>query len=322
LLLAVLGCGGTVEGATPSESRLAAVAAAPAFVQPAGTVAVNFSVDDRANKAYAAGDLRWKGSFLLDEATRLLTFDPFWSGAASGAEPLSGWPLLHDDGPWTAGGHEPIGATAGDSVWGFTAFVVPPASGTEVYEYGLNDTTQESSTGGWIWQGPNGTFSVSAGATAPITAPGMTFKKFGTTDLVLTLDTRKLDQFPDWTWDLSTLTVKGSAWGWAEVPLTRIGRGQYVFLLSTVVGRHHRFPHFGLLNPGDVPEFVFVIGGEEYKIWYTDGTSWWAEALSGGVGAATFSWCNLRYSPAPIILVGNGNTAVVVPQTSARHCFW
>ncbi len=31
------------------------------FVQPAGTVAVNFSVDDTANKVWKTNELEWKG---------------------------------------------------------------------------------------------------------------------------------------------------------------------------------------------------------------------------------------------------------------------
>ena len=313
-----------VAPATPDETGGPPVAvSAAAFAQPAGTVAVSFAVDDTANAVYLAGELRWKGAFLVDPATRILTADATWSGTLPGDVVGSGWPTLYDDGPWTAAGHEPIGAVAGDHVWGTTVFVAPPAAGADTYEYGLVDATVDVEWGGgWIWTGPNGSFTVPAGATGAITAQGMAFARFGTTDLVLTLDTRRLDQFPDWTWDLSTLTVKGSAWGWAEVPLVRIGHGTYVFVLSTVVGKGHRFPHYGLLNAGDVPEFVFVICGEEYKVWYTDdGTNWWAEALQGGVRAATFSWSCLRLAPAEVIRVENGNTAVTVPDFRCRpHC--
>lgn len=132
---------------------LAAMVAAACGTGP-GTVAVNFSVDDRANRVCRAGDLKWKGSFLFDEQTRLLAFDPTWSGAAPGAPSVSGWPTLYDDGPWTEGGHEPVGARAGDHVWGVTAFVTPPTFGIDGYEYGLIDTLYETTLGnGWIWKG-------------------------------------------------------------------------------------------------------------------------------------------------------------------------
>jgi hypothetical protein len=39
---------------------------------------------------------------------------------------------------------------------------------------------------------------------------------------------------------------------------------------GTVVGQGHQLPHFGPLHPGDVPQFVFVPGGEEYEHWTTD----------------------------------------------------
>ena len=73
------------------------------FTKPAGTVAVNFSVDDTANKVFTAGTLEWKGSFVYDTTTRKITYDATWGG---------GFPPLYDDGPWSAGGHEPAGATS------------------------------------------------------------------------------------------------------------------------------------------------------------------------------------------------------------------
>jgi len=313
LLLMAAACADGVDG-SPQGKPVQAVMVTAAIEQPAGTVVVNFSVDDTANKVYGAGDLRWKGSFLVDPATRTLTFDDYWSGGPDGA---SGWPLLYDDGPWSSGGHEPDGATAGDHVWGITVFVAPPASGTVDYAYGLNDTTLVSTTGGWIWQGPNGTFSVSAGDSGPITAPGMTFRKFGTSDLVLVLDTHHLS--PSWDWNTSTVTVKGSAWGWIEVPMVPMSHGEYLFTLSSVVGTGKQFPHSGLLNPGDVPEFVFVLGGEEYKDWFTpdDGQTWYGVAPDRGVSASILSPCPPSFRMVHVTHVDNGNTVVTVPAT---HC--
>jgi hypothetical protein len=74
-------------------------------------VAVNFTVDDTANKVYQAGYLQWKGSFVYNPTTRIITFDDTW------ADPLI---PLYDDGPWKSGGHEPVGAVAGDHKWGVT----------------------------------------------------------------------------------------------------------------------------------------------------------------------------------------------------------
>jgi len=51
------------------------------FRRPDGTVGVDFSVDDTANQTYTAGDgLAWKGSFGFDSKTRVLAYDPGWSG--------------------------------------------------------------------------------------------------------------------------------------------------------------------------------------------------------------------------------------------------
>ena len=76
----------------------------PTFVQPAGTVVVGFSVDDTANKVFKDKDMQWKGAMIYDAATNKITADATWGGP---------WASLYDDGPWTAGGHEPAGATAG-----------------------------------------------------------------------------------------------------------------------------------------------------------------------------------------------------------------
>jgi hypothetical protein len=168
--LALVGCGTSSSG-TPDAS-----------IQPNGTVPVNFSVDDTANKVYASGDLQWKGAMKFDPTTRMITKDSSWGGPFA---------VLYDDGPWTTGGHEPIGATAGDKIWGITIFVTPPATGTDSYAYGLNDANACSSDpsvagcNGWSWLGDNGTFAVAAGATAPVNATGRTFAKFGTVDLQL-----------------------------------------------------------------------------------------------------------------------------------------
>lgn len=94
------------------------------FPQPAGTVAINFSVDDSVNGVFAAGELQWKGSMIYDAATRKITEDATWGGPFA---------PLYDDGPWnvtnaTTGlpGHEPATAVAGDKKWGVTVFMAPP----------------------------------------------------------------------------------------------------------------------------------------------------------------------------------------------------
>src|SRR5437660_1372237 len=98
----------------------------PTFTQPAGTVAVNFSVDDTANKVWKDKEMVWKGAMIYDAATNKISYDSNWGGP---------WAPLYDDGPWTAGGHEPDGATAGDHVFGVTVFA--PNAAAQSYAYGL-----------------------------------------------------------------------------------------------------------------------------------------------------------------------------------------
>src|SRR5207237_648663 len=127
----------------------------PTFTKPAGTVAVNFSVDDTANKVFAAGDLKWKGSMIYDTATNKVTKDDTWGGA----------------------------------------------------------------------------------------------------------------------WDTSKVTIKGSGWAWSEVTLlddgtkgdAAAGDGKFTYQLSQYVGAGKKFPHTGLANSGDKPEFIVVFNGKEYK---------------------------------------------------------
>src|SRR5262245_39842738 len=118
----LVACGDDDDGGGTPDARPVDAAtgpdAAPAFPQPAGTGPINFSVDDTINKVYQAGDLEWKGSMIFDTATRKVTLDSNWGGP---------WALLYDDGPWSAGGHEPVGSTANDNKWGVTVFVTPPA---------------------------------------------------------------------------------------------------------------------------------------------------------------------------------------------------
>src|SRR5262249_14329691 len=129
---------------------------------------------------------------------------------------------------------------------------------------GLNDGTYQSNFGnGWIWGPDVSNYVVAVGATAPINATGITFAKFGTTDLQLTIDTTML---APGTWDTSAVGVKGSAWSW-NVQDLQIVSGKATFTVSAVVGAGKPFNHSGLFNPGDKPEFIFVFGTgrEEYR---------------------------------------------------------
>jgi hypothetical protein len=223
-----------------------------------GYVALSFSIDDSANKTYDATDgLAWKGSFSYAAETRTLTFDGAWGGP---------FIPLYDDGPWNMGGHEPAGATADDGIWGITAWFASPAEEAN-FEYGAIRGSVDGSDGEWIWTGPNGTFTVPAGSTDPITATPLVIAPHGDIDLRLEIDSANLNaNFTGVTID--TLTVKGSKWGWVEKACTddatmgdtTAGDGIYTFVLSENLGKHD-----GLLHSGDKPEFIFVVNGVEYK---------------------------------------------------------
>ena len=296
------------------------------FTQPAGTVAVNFIVNDAANQVWKAGEMEWKGEVAWNPTTRIAVENSSWLNPAN-ATTNGAWPLLYDDGPWNQGtppGHEPIGATAGDHIWGVTVFITPPAAGSPdlVFDYGLRDATNpDPEGGGWIWQGTNGRFSVPAGATAPINAPGITFTARGTKDLRLVLDTNALIA-NDPPYNTSTVEVKGSAWGWSEITAyddgtngdETSGDGRYTFLLSPNVGDSDSPPYPGLLKTGDLPEWVWVLNGVEYRD-ASDGS-----AADNGVtasvreGTTGTTWTNV---PVQIKVApgepSNGNTYITVP---------
>jgi hypothetical protein len=289
-------------------TQLRQVAAQFAFLQPAGTVAVNFTVDDTANKVFTTGSLDWKGSFKANPPDggapwdRIILKDPLWTGP---------YPPLFDDGPWRTGGHEPSGSTAGDHLWGVTVFAPAAASVATLYEYGLID----HSTGGWLWYGPNGSFQIQPGATGEVTAPGMTLLPFGTTDLKVVVDTGTVLDGGVGTWDTRRVEVKGSAWAWNPILLADDGLagddvardGRFTFLLSSVVGPGHLQPHSGLLNSNDVVQFVVVLGGVEYKSPPGGGGT----SLSTGVTAFARR-SGGTFTTLPLTVVQN-NSAVTIP---------
>lgn len=298
-----LGCNSTSENDSGTGGGTGG--GATGFQQPAGTVAVNFTIDDSANKVFlandgGASDLEWKGSVIFDSETRKITYSATWVGP---------YARLYDDGPWTAGGHEPESNTAGDHKWGVTVFATPPDAGSQEYGYGAQDAT----TSGWLWRGTDGKFTVNAGATAPITATGLTLLPYGAVDLKLVVDTNALGahSLPDGgtsTWDLSTLKVKGSKWGWVEAPIYDDGTHgdetasdhKHTFVLSDVVGLGKLVPHAGLLSSGDSAEFVYVFGGAEDKS--TTGKTAYLKLDGGTV-----------FTVQAITPAGNGNPQVVVP---------
>ena len=276
------------------------------FPQPAGTVAVNFGpVDDTVNKVFTAGQLKWKGSMTYDETTRKITYDGTWGGG-TGLQ----WAPLYDDGPWTSGGHEPANQVANDNKWSVTVFATPPATGSQLYEYGLIDVVYETTFGnGWIWKGANGSFTVNAGQTTAINAPGMTLTAFGNRDMKLTLDKNNLGTG---TWTVPPVKIKGSAWAWGEITLNddgtkgdaASGDGIYTLELSQYVGAGKQFIHSGLLNAGDQPEFIWVLNGVEYKDAGVAQTTGVAAQVKIGAGA---------YATVTVDLAANNNTRITVP---------
>lgn len=285
------------------------------FQQPAGTVAVNFAVDDTANQVWKAGELEWKGQVDFDSTTRIATKNDAW------LNPVHGWAKLYDDGPWDQGnppGHEPKGSVAGDHKWGVTVFVTPPATGQPplTFEYGLRDATNpDPANGGWVWIGPNGQFAVPAGATVAINAPGLTFPARGTVDMQLVLDSHALLAVTP-PWDTTTVKVKGSAWGWVELTAVddgtkgdaTAGDGKYTFVLSQGINPSAP-PYPGLLKTGDKPEFVWTLNGVEYK----DPAN--GAAAVDGVSAAVKAQGAATWTTVPVTLTTGQfvNTTITVP---------
>lgn len=333
LPLALAACGGDNE-APPAPPY-------NGFVQPAGTVAVTFAVNDVANKTFTAGNLQWKGGMIYDSTTRKITKDANWGGP---------WAPLYDDGPYTAAvaNHEGPTQTAGDHIWSVTVFVTPPATGTDTWEYGLNDgsltacatpnaTCRLQKVDGWIWKGPNGTFTVAAGETAAKTATGITFPAFGSNDVRFTIDTAALagtcsvttsqacgagvpcpgtETCDPGTWDTSKIWVKGSAWAWSEFLLFDDGTlgdaaasdSKYTFQLGQYVppATSTYLPHSGLTTSGDKPEFIFVFNGKEYK---DPGGTALAIGVTADYKPAAGAWTSAPITVNP----ANKNTWISIP---------
>lgn len=280
------------------------------FVRPEGHIAVNFTIDDTANRVYTQADgLAWKGSFGYDPVTRIAVKNG-WTGPFA---------VLWDDGAWNAGGHEPAGAVAGDNKWGIAMFVLPDAAAEIAFEYGAIRGSVEGSDGSWIWNGNgNGTFTVPAAATADIDAVGMTLPAFGTTDVRFTLDTSTLAVGFEAIDVANGVRVKSSAWGWT-VPLMvddgtqgdeTAADGVFTFVMSENIGNGKPLGRLtGLLKSGDEGQFVFVFGAEgglEYKVNAAPSTQGVEVSIRPQGGA----WTEVPVSNKPD---GDRNTFFVVP---------
>ena len=157
------------------------------FPRPAGYIAVGFSANDTANRVFANNELGWKGAMAFAETNRVITEDGTWGGPFAN---------LYDDGPWTAGGHEPATGVAGDHIFGATVFIKPPtAAGTNItIGYGMQDNVYQTRySNGWNWPAAsNGSFVVMAGQTTDINASGAILPAFGTVHFQLKLDSAAL----------------------------------------------------------------------------------------------------------------------------------
>jgi hypothetical protein len=266
--LLMVGCTSTpvdTSDTLPSEPDVESSDASSASSCPSGFVNLTFSVDDTANKTYGDDELIWTGSFSWDEATNVLTYATSWL-------PEEGpYPSLKDDGPQSAGGHEPEGSEAGDHVFG--ASVCYKASEDKLFDYGvLNDELR------WIWIGPNGQIEVKAQSEGIIDVPGFTLSEHGELDFKALLDLGALhSDFEGVTLETHKVYVKGTMNSWTPVQLLDNGElGDEVAGDGILTYQHSLFlgPHDGLLNPGQEAQFVFVFAmegigaddGMEYKI--------------------------------------------------------
>ena len=174
--------GNTMQAVTVTSGATGTITAPGLAVEeeviPSDQAIITFAIDDSANQTYTAGDgLAWKGSFSYDAASRVLTVNGSWPGP---------YPLLHDDGPLSGGGHEPEGATAGDHVWSVSVLV--DNTQQRQLEYGAISGSVNGSDGQWIWSGSNGVLTIPQGTQGPLAAPGLVIDAFGTVDLLLTVD--------------------------------------------------------------------------------------------------------------------------------------
>lgn len=255
---------------------------APGELCPEDHVRLTFRVDDTANQTYELGELIWTGSFAFDETSRVLTYATSWL-------PDQGpYPLLYDDGPWDAGGHEPLGATAGDHIFGVAVCYRPDEPRT--FAYGLLNGDLR-----WIWSGPNGQFEVEAGAAGVIDVPGMTIPAHGDRDFRLMLDLAGLHpDFEGVSLASHSVFVKGTMNSWTPVQLLDNGAlGDEAAGDGVVTYQHSQYlgAHDGLIPTGGEVQFVFVFtqgdtdpdDGLEYKVAgdaAPEGVS--AEGLCGG----------------------------------------
>lgn len=271
------------------------------WVKPDGYASVTFFVDDTANQTYAGGALEWKGSFVYDEQTNIMTFDASW-----GAE-VGPYPPLYDDGPISQGGHEMPGAVAGDHIFSAEVYLKASGSGDQEYQYGVINEFDN-----WIWEGPNGKFVVPRDSTERIAASGYFIHAFGTYDLIVKLDTSKLNSgFLPFDPAVDKIYLKGTMNSWDRRQLLDNGQKGDQAAGDGIYTYHHAEnlgPHDGMLYAGQHVQFVFLIGDLEYKR---------GDALSDGVSAYTNCAGATDFAESPVFLEPESrgkikNTTVIV----------
>ena len=271
------------------------------FVKPAGYASVTFWVDDTANRTYKSGDMEWKGSFIYDPLTNIIVYDASWA-AEKGP-----YPPLFDDGPISEGGHEMPGAQADDHIFSAEVYVKAEEAIDRQFQYGLINEFDN-----WIWEGPNGSFIVPAGSTEQIDAQGYTIPRFGVYDLILELDTSKINSdFLPFDPESQKVYVKGTMNSWDPRQLLDNGQKGDRAAGDGIYTYHHAEnlgPHDGLLFAGQHVQFVFMFDALEYKR---------LDALADGVSAWTNCAGSNQFDPVPILLEPESrgrikNTTVVV----------
>ncbi|MCX7944253.1 MAG: IPT/TIG domain-containing protein, partial [Deltaproteobacteria bacterium] len=231
------------------------------WVRPEGYAVVTFYVDDSENKTYKDGQMKWNGSFTWDEKSNIAVFSSSWL-------PTDGpFPPLYDDGPISQGGHEMEGAVAGDHIFSTEIYIKPDKDNDMVFEYGLINEWNN-----WIWEGPNGQFTIEKGFTGKIDAKGIKFHKFGDIDAKIIIDMKNIHQDFKGGGNIESVFIKGSMNSWTPVQILdngkdgdeKAGDGIYTYLHSKHLGVHD-----GLLYMGQHVQFVFVFNSEEgieYKV--------------------------------------------------------
>ncbi len=234
------------------------------WIQPPLTARITFYVDDRANKTFQDGEMKWTGSFTWDDKTNTILYADSWL-------PTDGpYPLLYDDGPISEGGHEMEGATAGDSIFSAEVWLVPVEDKT--FNYGVLNELDF-----WMWEGANGEFTTKKGNTDLIEAKPLVLAPFGNIDFKVTVDVNNLNPAFDYVTEFSAVNVylKGSVNMWTPLQILDAGPdankgddvaedGIYTYVQGLNLGKHT-----GRLAEGQKAQF---------NIMFSEGEQTWADA--------------------------------------------